>query len=121
MDLQPYTDTWHDDDPHANFKSEVAEYTRQDPLPTFEALGELTGIPVESLVRYALVKWASEGHEMIMHAGPRTVRRMWAFCEQADAADTDAARLEAYEGLRQMVSWLHAPLVDGETSQDRTA
>jgi hypothetical protein len=36
MLLRPYRDTWPPDDPHANFKSEVALYTT-DPVPTLEA------------------------------------------------------------------------------------
>ena len=31
-------------------------------------------------------------------------------CTEAEAADTDAARLAAYDQLRQMISWLHHPL-----------
>ena len=38
MTLRPYRDTWPADDPHANFKSEVALYTTTDPLPTLERL-----------------------------------------------------------------------------------
>ena len=51
MELRPYRDTWDRDDPHANFKAEVAGYTSADPLST----------PVECLVRYVLVRYAASG------------------------------------------------------------
>lgn len=110
MELHRYADTWDPDDRDANFKAEVAQWTVQDPLPTFEQLSANTGIPVGALVRYALVKWASEGHEMIMHAGPRMVRRMGAICEEAESDGSVDAKLSAYEALRDIVSWLTVPL-----------
>jgi hypothetical protein len=112
MDLAPYTGTWAEDDPDANFKAEVAAYTRTDPLPTFEQLSANTGVPVGALVRYVLVKWAAEGSEALLALGPRTVDRLWAVVEEAEAAGTDEARLGAYEVLRQMIGWLRAPLAE---------
>ena len=110
MDLEPYRGTWADDDPDANFKREVAEYSRADPLETLQALSARTGIPVAALARYALVKWAAEGSEALLALGPQTVLRMWRVIEEGEAAGTDEARLAAYETLREMVSWLRAPL-----------
>lgn len=112
MELSRYTDPIEADDPHANFKDEVAEHTRIDPLPTLEVLSEVTGIPVGALVRYVLVKWSSEGHEMLMHTGPRLARRMKAIVDEAEAAGDDAARLAAYRSLADIVSWLVIPLDD---------
>ena len=111
--LERYEGPWADDDPDANFKREVAERTRLDPLPTLETLARNTGIPVGALVRYALVRWASEGSEALLATGPPTIERMWAHIAAAEEAGTDQARLEAYEALRQMVSWLRAPLEEG--------
>lgn len=108
--LAAFTDTWSEDDRDANFKREVAEYTRADPLPTFRQLSANTGIPVGALVRYALVRWTAEGSEALMAMGPRLVERLWAVAEKAEAADTPQARLEAYETLRQMIAWLRLPL-----------
>jgi hypothetical protein len=113
MELERYEVTWEPDDPHANFKREVADYSRADPLPTLETLGDLTGVPVEALARYALVKWTAEGSEALLALGPRTVARMWSVVEAAEAAGTDEARLAAYDQLRQMLSWLRAPLEEG--------
>jgi hypothetical protein len=110
--LERYEGTWADDDPDANFKRDVAEHTRIDPLPTYRNLSRNTGIPLPAVLRYALVKWAAEGSEALLAMGPRTVERMWAVIAEAEAADTDQARLAAYDTLRQIVSWLRAPLGD---------
>ena len=40
------------------------------------------------------------------------VHRLWAVVEEAEETGTDTARLEAYEQLRQMISWLRLPLVN---------
>ena len=108
MDLVPYTDSWEDSDRHANFKAEVALYTRTDPLPTLANLSQATGIPVGSLIRYVLVKWASSGADAMLHMEPIVFRQMAEQVERAEADDTDAARLQAYEALRQIISWLRA-------------
>lgn len=113
--LEAYAGTWDADDPDANFKREVAEYTRVDPLETLTALSAGTGIPVGALVRYVLVKWAAEGSEALLALGPRTVERLWGVVTEAEATGTDEARLAAYDVLRQMVSWLRAPLDEGGT------
>jgi hypothetical protein len=108
MELHPYRDTWAEDDPHANFKAEVALYTRVDPFPTLEGLSRATGIPVPCLVRYVLVKWAASGAEALLAMTPVVFRQMQEQVARAEEAGTDAARLEAYEALRQIVAWLGA-------------
>ncbi|MBX3012301.1 MAG: hypothetical protein KF832_12375 [Caldilineaceae bacterium] len=106
MNLYPYTDTWPADDPHANFKAEVAAYTAADPLPTLENLSKITGIPVPCLVRYVLVKYAASGAEALLTMTPIVLQQMASQIEQAERADSDAARLQAYGALRQIVAWL---------------
>ncbi len=108
MRLEPFRDTWPPDDPHANFKAEVANYTTADPMPTLQRLSEGTGIPVGSLVRYVLVKWAASGSEALLAMRPIVFEQMRQHVARAEEADTDAARLQAYEALRSMVSWLAA-------------
>jgi len=110
VELHPYRDSWEPDDPHANFKAEVAAYTTTDPLPTFEGLSAATGIPIPCLLRYALVKYAASGAEAILAIGPLALEQMRRHVEVAEAAGTDTARLEAYEALRSMISWLAAGL-----------
>jgi hypothetical protein len=55
MELYPYRDCWDENDPHANFKAEVAQYSELDLLPTLENLSRVTGIPMPGLVRYILL------------------------------------------------------------------
>ena len=107
---EPWAGAWGDDDPDANFKAEVAAYSRIDPSPTLEGLSARTGIPVPALVRYILVKWGAEGSEALLALGPRTVERLWQAIARAEEAGTDEARLQAYAVLRDMISWLRAPL-----------
>ncbi len=93
-------------DPHADFRDEVALRIRADPMPTLQALSELTGVAVEDLVRYALVRWASEGAESLLWAGPAALRRLQAVMEDAEAEGSDAARLAAWATVRGQVAWL---------------
>jgi Family of unknown function (DUF6027) len=112
IELIRWAGPWADDDPDANFKADVALYTMLDPLETLGTLSNSTGIPVGALVRYVLARWASAGSEALLSAGPSIVERMWATFEEAEQTDSDEARLAAYDVVRQMVSWLRAPLDD---------
>src|SRR5438874_1813309 len=76
MDMVPYRDSWTAEDPHANFKAEVAAYTAADPLPTLERLSAETGIPVPCLARYVLVKWTASGAEALLAMGPVVFEQM---------------------------------------------
>lgn len=109
----PWDGTWDDDDPDANFKRDVAERTRLDPMETLAELAANMGIPTGVLARYILARWAAEGSDALLALGPRTVERMWAVILDAEEADSDEARLAAYDTLRQMVSWLRVPLQEG--------
>ena len=110
--LEPWTGPWPDDDPDANFKSEVALYSLVDPLTTIEALSANVDVPVGALCRYVLARWASGGSGGLLELGPSMVQRLWDVCEQAEGEATDEGRLAAYDRLRQMLSWLRLPLVD---------
>ena len=106
MELRPYRDTWTADDRHANFKAEVAAYTSADPLPTLRNLSQGTGIPVECLIRYVLVKYAGSGSDALLMMRPIVLRQMEEHVARAEQEDTDAARLRAYAALKAMISWL---------------
>ncbi len=106
IELEPYREQWSEDDPHANLKADVAMYTVMDPLPTLENLSRYTGIPVSCLIRYVLVKYAASNAEALLSLTPIVVQQMEAHIEKAETAGTDAARLAAYEALRQMIAWL---------------
>jgi hypothetical protein len=101
---------WPDDDPDANFKRDVALYAHVDPLATIRNLGAALDIPLGALCHYVLAKWATEGSGGLLELGPRMVRRLANVCNEAEQADTDEARLVAYEQLRGLISWLQLPL-----------
>jgi len=108
--LEPYQATWPPDDPNADFRSKVAEYSRLDPLPTLETLSKHTGIPVGSLARFVLVRYCTSGSDALLEMGPRVVRQMDEVIKQAEATNTDAARVDAFHALKTIVSWLIVPL-----------
>ena len=106
MELRPYRDSWPADDPHANFKAEVAGYTSADPMPTLENLSRGTGIPVECLIRYVLVKYAASGADALLAMRPVVLRQMEDHVATADRDCSDEPRLRAYEALKAMIGWL---------------
>jgi len=65
---------------------------------------------VGALCHYVLAKWATEGSGGLLELGPRMVPRLASICEDAEAADTDEARLAAYQQLRGLIAWLQFPL-----------
>jgi hypothetical protein len=66
-------------------------------MATFAALAETTGIPVDDLVHYALVRWASAGSEALMAAEPQAL------------LDLKAARdAEDWDRVAGIVDWLAA-------------
>jgi hypothetical protein len=116
--LERWTGPVADDDPHANFKREVAASALVDPLPTLQNLADYVGLPVGAVVRHALVKWVSAGSDALLEVGPAWVRRLAAPVERAETASTDEARLAAYEELRGLLGWLAAGLDDGPFGSD---
>jgi hypothetical protein len=106
MDLKPYEDSWEEDDPHANFKEEVALYSIVDPLPTLENLSKDTGIPVPALIRYILVKYTASGSDAVLKMTPYALRQMQDHIAKAEDTGTNEAKLAAYEALSQMIHWL---------------
>ena len=82
---------------HADFTEQVAAATRQDPRPTFGRLSEVTGVPVEALEHYALVKFVTSGSEAILACGPDPLR------------DLVAARgTEDWEMVAGIIDWIAA-------------
>jgi hypothetical protein len=113
--LEPFTGPWADDDPDANFKADVALYSQVDPMVTLRTLSHNVGIPVGALVRYVLAKYATGGSGGLLELGPVMVNRLWEPIERAERDGSDAARLDAYAQLRQMIQWLRLPLQDPST------
>jgi hypothetical protein len=106
VEFPSYRDTWSPDDPHASFKADVAAYTSADPLPTLTNLSRGTGIPVECLIRYVLVKYAASGADALLSMRPVVLRQMEQHVAQAEQEATDEARLRAYSALKSMIAWL---------------
>ena len=117
LELVGWDGPWEPDDPDANFKADVALYSHVDPMTTIGNLAAAMKMPEGAVVHYVLAKWASAGSGGLLELGPAMVHRLWAVGEKAEETGTDAARLEAYEQLRQMISWLRLPLVgEGDAS-----
>lgn len=110
IDLAPWEGPWPDDDKDANFKNDVALYSKLDPLTTLENLSTSTGIPVGSLCRYILAKWTSAGAEALMALGATAVTRMTDVIAEAESVGTDEARVEAYHDLARQLGWMSYPL-----------
>jgi hypothetical protein len=84
-------------EPHANFRSAVADSRLIDPMPTFRRLSETTGVPVDDLVHHALARWASAGSEALLFIGPDVLRDLVA-----------ARRARDWEKVAGILDWLQA-------------
>ena len=82
---------------HRAFARHVEATKAVDPLPTFRALSEATGVPVDDLVHYALVRWASAGAEALISIEPQALRDL-----------IDARRREDWAAVAGIVDWLDA-------------
>jgi hypothetical protein len=97
---------WEPDDPYADLKADVAAYGHLDPLATLRGLSEASGIPVGALAHYVLARWASGGNAALLELGVSGVDHLARSVDAAEAVGTDAARLEAYVTVREVVRWL---------------
>jgi len=50
----------------------------------------------------------------LLEIGPDMVEKMSGILIKAEEADTDQARLEAYDSIRNIISWLRVPLDNPE-------
>ena len=71
---------------HADFAAQVAAARLQDPHPTIRNLSAFTGVPVEDLEHYALVKFVTAGSEAILACGPDPLRDLVAARQAEDWA-----------------------------------
>jgi len=110
VEIAGWSGSWTDDDPDANFKTDIAAYSHLDPLSTITTLSESIDVPVGAIVHYVLAKWATEGSGGLLELGPRMVRRLKEPFDRAEAEGTDDGRLAAYDQARQMIEWLNLPL-----------
>ena len=103
---------WDDDplDKDANFKRDVVLYSKEDPMTTVSRLSRNLDIPEGAVIWYVLCKWAASGSDALLETGSNMVNKKSDILEQAEQDDTSHARLEAYQSLRKIVSWLRVPL-----------
>lgn len=85
---------------HAEFARRADQALAVDPMPTFHALSAETGVPVDTLVHLALVRWASAGAEALMAVEPAVLREL-----------VDARRREDWAKVAGMIDWLEAGLL----------
>jgi hypothetical protein len=85
--------------PDQNFRDAVALARRTDPLPTLRQLAENTGLAVEDVVHYALVRYASAGAEALLALEPEAVRQLIAARRAAD-----------WDKVGALIDWLEAGL-----------
>ncbi|GGI09017.1 DUF6027 family protein [Egicoccus halophilus] len=97
-------------DAFAGLRADVAAYGHLDPLVTLQGLSAASGLPVGALVRYVLARWASGGSEGVLELGVSGVDHLARLVATAEEVGDDAARLAAYEGMREVVAWLRAGL-----------
>jgi hypothetical protein len=84
---------------HQEFAAQAERALAVDPMPTFRALSEETGVPPDTLVHFALVRWASAGAEALLAVEPQVLR------------DLIAARgREDWPAVAGIVDWLDAGL-----------
>ena len=110
LTLTGWTGPWSEDDRDANFKADIAAHAYLDPLATIANLSESIEVPVGAIVHYVLARWATEGSAGLLELGPRMARRLREPFVAAEVANTDEARLAAYDQVRQMIEWLNIPL-----------
>jgi hypothetical protein len=95
-----------------NFKNDVALYTQENPLPTLNRLSNNLNIPIGSIVRYIVCKWAMSGSESLLDLGPDMVKEIAGIFDAAEALDNDEERLKAYHSVKAIISWMKVPLED---------
>ena len=117
--LERWKGEWPADDPFAGLKTDVTLYSHADPLETLHGLSEASGIPVGALVRYVLARWAAGGSDGLLELGVSGVDHLARIVADAEVADSEAARLEAYTAMSAVVSWLRAGLDDLPGDRDR--
>ena len=82
---------------HREFARRAQDAQLVDPVPTFEALSGATGVPVDALVHYALVRWVSAGSEALLSIRPQALD------------DLIAARArEDWPAVAGIIDWLEA-------------
>ena len=84
---------------HREFARQAELSLQVDPLPTFENLSKATGVPVDTLVHYALVRWTSAGAEALLSIEPQALTDL-----------IEARKAEDWPKVAGIVDWLESGL-----------
>lgn len=82
---------------HREFARQAELSLTVDPLPTFENLSNATGVPVDTLIHHALVRWTSAGAEALLSVEPRALTEL-----------IEARKAEDWPKVAGIVDWLAA-------------
>ncbi len=82
---------------HREFAGRAEDSLLVDPMPTFEALSRATGVPVDTLVHFALVRWVSAGSEALLSVEPQALHDL-----------IDARHREDWPAVAGIIDWLDA-------------
>jgi hypothetical protein len=80
---------------HREFARQAELSLTVDPLPAFENLSQATGVPVDTLVHHALVRWTSAGAEALLSLEPQALTELMA-----------ARRAEDWPKVAGILDWL---------------
>jgi hypothetical protein len=84
---------------HREFARQAELSLTVDPMPTFENLSKATGVPVDTLVHHALVRWTSAGAEALLSIDPQVLTDLIA-----------ARKAEDWPKVAGIVDWLESGL-----------
>lgn len=84
---------------HREFAQRAHESLQIDPAETLANLSRATGVPVDVLEHYALVRWTSAGAEALMSVEPQALRDL-----------IDARRREDWAKVAGIIDWLESGL-----------
>jgi len=82
---------------HREFARRAEDARLVDPMPTFQALSQATGVPVDALTHLALVRWASAGAEALLAVRPQVLDDL-----------IDARHREDWPAVAGIIDWLAA-------------
>ena len=82
---------------HGEFAAQVAAARMQDPEPALRNLSEFTGVPIEDLTHYALVKFVRAGSEAILALGPDPLADL-----------VEARQAQDWERAAAIIDWIAA-------------
>jgi hypothetical protein len=82
---------------HREFARRAHESLQVDPRPTFSRLSDETGVPVDVLEHFALVRWASAGAEALLSLEPQALQDL-----------IEARKREDWAAVAGIVDWLES-------------